>query len=568
MAKKRASKAKQPASAEETPRTIEAQPGDDLAAILRGLSPGDTLRLAPGTYGPELFDGIRGTKQQPITVLGPEDAVFDGGRRYEDVRTELNMMAYANEALREAKGRAARDAGNPRAKIDYIPSLGTVGQRGHIRIRNCRHLRLMGFSIRGAWPTCIAIHQSQSITLAGLQMEEGTFAIHVEGDQTYGITVHRCSWTQDISLGEMWNAMGWKQIHGDDYYPGDHRGLDGDFFRSFGIMGKVTVRYCHVRHAFNAVHMFHGDDDGRSPIQNRDVRIHDNRFEFIRDNAIEAEKGCTNWWVYRNDMRNVHKWLALEVNHSSHVYCFANTCWFDSVPSTGATGSSAYLHSGGGFFKTRKKWRHLKAHGPHYFFNNSAYIRTGYIKKGVLKDFHHFNNAIQCVEDPTRSGTDKQRPFFWQPGQAPTPFADMDRPPRTAGDEDTSTNFTRFWEENKISFEADIIDHPDIPDEANRLGYAMKKTVAKAPGFNDPQSGDLTLMKTAAAGKMKRKLRPIVLEVIDSRAPFELEAPIAAGAWQGEDRIRLGITPPGFDTDPEWQAEVAELDAILGTPIV
>lgn len=547
-------------------KTVEANPGDDIAGILRGLSPGDTVHLSPGRYGPELFDGIHGKRKKPITVIGGPDAVFDGGLRYQDVRTELNIMAYANESFREAKGRAKREAGDAGAKIDYIPSLGTVGQRGYIRIRNCSNLRLMGFTIRGAWPTCIAITQSQAITLAGLEMEEGTFAIHVEGDRTQGITVHRCNWTQDMSLGEMWNAMGWKQIHGDDYYPGDHRGLDGDFFRSFGIMGKVTIRHCHVRHAFNAVHMFHSDDDGRSAEQNRDVRIHDNRFEFIRDNAVEAEKGCTNWWIYRNDMRNVHKWLALEVNHSSHVYCFANTCWYDSVPSTGAIGSSAFLHSGGGFFKTRKKWKQIRAHGPHYFFNNSAYIRTGYLKKGILKEFYHFNNAIQCVEDPTRSGTEKQRPFFWQPGRAPKPFEDMEDPPLRARYENTSSNFTRFWTENEIRFEADIIDHPDIPNLAISLGYALKDTVAKKPGFKDPQNGDLRLLKSAAAGKMKQKLRPIRLKVINSREPFELKAPVAAGAWQGNDRIRLGITPPGFDPDPQWQAEVNELDGLLGLP--
>ncbi|MEM9059507.1 MAG: hypothetical protein AAGD13_03515 [Pseudomonadota bacterium] len=541
---------------------IEANPGDNLAELSASLKDGGTIFLNPGLYGPELFEGICGTAEAPVTIIGTKEAVFEGGKRYADVRTELNIMAYGSEAVREAKGRELRAAGDKKAKIDYIPSLGTVGQRGHIRIRNCRHLRLMGFSIRGAWPTCIAIDQSQSITLAGLAMEEGTFAIHVEGEDTYGITVHRCTWTQDKTETLMWDSTGWKAIHGDDFHPGDERGLDGDFFRSFGIMGKVTIRYCIVRHAFNAVHMYHSGD-GSDPTQNRDVRIHDNKFEFIRDNAVEAERGAVNWWIYRNDMRNVHKWLALEVNHSSHVYCFANTCWFDKFPSTKAIGSSAYLHSGGGFFKTRKKSKQITAHGPHYFFNNSAYIRTGYIKKGVLKDFHHFNNAIHCVEDPSRSGEDKRRPFFWQPGQAPEPWPGGKEPDMNPDHEDTGSHFTRLWAANKVAFTSDVIAHSDIPKRARKLGYPLKKTVAAEPGFKAPEKGDLSLRKGAPARDMRGKLLPIRLALINSDQPFEKAAPAAAGSWQGKDRLRLGITVPGFEVDPVWQSEVEALDALL-----
>ena len=96
----------------------------------------------------------------------------------------------------------------------------------------------------------------------------------------------------------------------------------------------------------------------------------------------------------------------------------------------------------------------------------------------------------------------------------------------------------------------------------------MQQTVADVPGFVDPENGRLELRRGAPAGKMKRKLQPISLKLINSETPFTVKKPIAAGAWQGEDRLRLGVTVPGFEIDPIWLEEVDVLDEILNGPAV
>src|SRR5512139_3395522 len=74
--------AKPPAEPGEPPRAVrrvvEAGPADYLA-LLRTLRPGDTLRLAPGTYAgtpgsPALpLFGLHGTAEAPITITGPDE---------------------------------------------------------------------------------------------------------------------------------------------------------------------------------------------------------------------------------------------------------------------------------------------------------------------------------------------------------------------------------------------------------------------------------------------------------------------------------------------------------------
>ncbi len=53
--------------------------------------------------------------------------------------------------------------------------------------------------------------------------------------------------------------------------------------------------------------------------------------------------------------------------------------------------------SGGGVLKTTKKTAHLNA-GPFYMFHNSWYLRSAYLKKGLLDNFHHFNNAVEYCD--------------------------------------------------------------------------------------------------------------------------------------------------------------------------
>jgi hypothetical protein len=55
---------------------------DELARALAAARPGDTIRMAPGTYDPVTITGS-GTAEAPITLTGPPDAVITGsGKDY------------------------------------------------------------------------------------------------------------------------------------------------------------------------------------------------------------------------------------------------------------------------------------------------------------------------------------------------------------------------------------------------------------------------------------------------------------------------------------------------------
>ena len=63
-----------------TTRTVTGS--DELAAAVAAAKPGDTIRLAAGTYSPVVISGS-GTAAAPITLVGPADAVITGsGRDY------------------------------------------------------------------------------------------------------------------------------------------------------------------------------------------------------------------------------------------------------------------------------------------------------------------------------------------------------------------------------------------------------------------------------------------------------------------------------------------------------
>lgn len=59
-------------------RAADATPSN-YTSLLSALKPGDSLKLAPGTYASGLnISGLNGTASQPITIEGPADAVIDG----------------------------------------------------------------------------------------------------------------------------------------------------------------------------------------------------------------------------------------------------------------------------------------------------------------------------------------------------------------------------------------------------------------------------------------------------------------------------------------------------------
>ena len=454
--------------------------------------------LAPGRYPRLKIRWKRGTPENPISIIGQAGVIFDGQRRYEDFQDEAN--GEARRLL--AAGR--------------YPGVYTLGPDGHLIFQNCRHIRLQGAAFRGCWPTGIAIRDCRDITLADLDMQEGSFAIFADGSGTYGLLIERCSWTQDIERGRIWNDIPWPKIHANiPIKDDDGRAFDGDFFRADGIRGGVTIRDCRVEHAFNAIHLYHSDSEGRSRRQNRDVRIYRNHFSYIRDNAIEPEYGATNWWVFHNQVFNCHKWFSIECKRMAYTYWFGNTGWFDSIP------TPDFGHNGGAVWKTERNPK--PTNGLNYLFNNSFFLRSPYIKNKRLRSARHFNNAIQYCDpaDFPNDACDGPAGFF----------GDKDGP-------DIDSRFTKAWRELNIRFQNDMVAHPEFPQALADAGYGIDGGLSDAPGFIDPVSGDFRLSDNApAAGRGVPKTLDL-----ENGDEWPLPSGLDLGAWQGGKLI----APPAF----------------------
>jgi hypothetical protein len=467
-----------------------------ICSALKHAAPGQQFQLAAGIYGPLLLKNLAGTASAPIELIASEGVVFDGGRRYEDFRLE------ANHEARKLQMRKPPD----------FPGVYELAHKGHIRLHNCSHVQIKGAEFRGCWPTGIALKNCQNITLAHLKMQEGTFAIFAGGHTTQGLTIEHCTWVQDITRDRMWRVIPWTNIHGEQTVEDeDDRGLDGDFFRSFGIAGDVTIRHCHIEHAFNGIHMYHSDRNGRDPNLNRGVRIYGNTFSHIRDNAVEPEWGASDWWVYHNDIHNTHKLFSIECRRMSHVYVFGNTGWFDDTPSR-VTES----YNGGAVWKCPRN--PLPAPGYMYVFNNSFYIRSPYIKKKRLRNFKHFNNAIQfCQSDNHPDGACQNLSTIF--GNSLSTF-EKDR-------------FTKQW----ISLG---IHHPDFPAKIIADGFPVESGFGGNPGFTNPRIGDFRLTTTSAA--RRRGVESTTIELPDGKT-WRLPDRLDLGAFQ--DGVRLP-PPPGI----------------------
>ncbi|MBV9077147.1 MAG: hypothetical protein JO048_06640, partial [Methylobacteriaceae bacterium] len=348
---------------------ITADP-TSLADLARQLRPGDTLKLQPGRYTDELsLRGLGGTQDRPITIRGEPGAVFDGGRTATDYREEGNRRAI--------------DA----VKQGGYPGLWPFMSEAMISVERCSHLVLDGFTVRRAWPSALYLGEAQSITLRNLGIEDATFAIGAAGASTSDILIENVRWCQDVSRDWLWRRIAWESVHGEQPVDvaRDWRLFDGDFVRGFGIRGGVTIRNCTVEHAFNAVHAF---NDNLDPALSQDFSVHDCSFAYIRDNVFEPEGRSSNWWFYRNRIRNAHKPFSIEGSASSYLYLFSNVVWFDEVP-----GQPGQDNRAGGLFKL------AKTQGPdaagQYVFNNSVAARSDYMRKGTLRGLRHWANAIR-----------------------------------------------------------------------------------------------------------------------------------------------------------------------------
>ena len=443
---------------------------ENAAAVLREIRPGDHLIFERGHYRDRLRLSLGNLEDgaAPKTLMEAEEGVVIGaGISAEDYR----------------------ETGNDRARPDGtdehdFPGLYPFIDEAHMTIEKSRNLELRGFRFEESWPTHLYLDRVRDLAVRDCHFLDATFAIGAVGRETYGIEIDRCSWLQDRVPGRIWRKIPWWRMHGaeGDGYPAvdiknDWRLFDGDFFRGLDIRGGVAMRHCRIGQAFNVFHMY---NDNFDPDLSLDVEIHDCDFFEIRDNVLEAEKACTNWWFYNNRVWNSHKPLSIEIRRGGGLFLFANRFWFDSVQ-----GPQGYdSNRGGGMFKFGKKLSKDMHLLPTYFFHNSVASRADYIRKGRLAGLQHFNNALRFV----RRGTDNEKFIEDLPEIFGNLSADPEHP------DYIKDRFAVDWKVHDISFLNDVVYHEAWPGILQRNGYhRIESRSSGEPGFQDWLTGDFRL---------------------------------------------------------------------------
>ncbi|RWX08569.1 right-handed parallel beta-helix repeat-containing protein [Rhizobium leguminosarum] len=528
-------------------RIPDARP-EDVHRKVRPLSPGDRLRLTTGEYKqPIVLSALVGSEVDPITICG-SGAVLGSGLTFREYRKTGNELA----AAQEAGGR--------------FPGLYYLADNAALVLKNCQWINIEKLVFEGCWPTAVYLENCQHITLRGLKISGGTFAIGATGITTRHILIEDCDWVQDPSgngweicealrdgrtiekeldgkQSALWRDVDWIQVHGERPETGlsvsienDARAYDGDFFRAWNIAGYVVIKNNIIADAFNGIHFFNQVAESIVESCSRNVLIEGNWFIRIRDNAIEPEHFAWNWTVRHNVIVDCYVPFSLQMARSGYFYIYGNIGWNLRKP-----GPEEDTHTRGQFFKFPTE--HV-ADGPHYVFNNSWVLRAPLAKKMRFANFVHVNNAIDYYEtDPSVTA----------------PFGKNFDDPAPAGSQKEETlkfegeHFTREWQHLGMSFDGDVVHHPLFPDELRAAGFPIGTAAGgQSPGFENPVAGYAEGLKTSAA------LRPKRLTVA-----LPNDSPIVAvdenihrvGAWQSSRLFTLEDPLfwtfwPGRKTDP------------------
>lgn len=423
--------------------------GLDLQAAIDAAGPGDTVNLMPGVYDtPVVIEGKRASPERPFRLRGDAGATLDGRRNVLRPQSigEIDAASYA-----------------------------------FVKVLNSTGVVIESTTIQNAWPTAIYVENVQHLVVRRLNLNGATFGVFARGRRTRHLTLEHCSWIQDPRI---FSEVSWRDIHD---RPNPRREFDGDFFRSLDIGGDLIVRQNFIAQAFNGIHLFASKGAAEDGGVNENVFVYRNTFAFIRDSAVEAERYARNWWVFENKIYNCHTWFAFEECRGGFWYLFSNRGWFDRKP-----GPPGDCHAGGAVIKTNKVDDEdietaLPQH-PYYVFHNSWYLRAPLMKKGRLRHFRHFNNAI-C---------------YARAEHHPEGVVDLGRrmigvgvpDPRCEGDAEPEKPFTTEWERFDIALSGDVCNHPDYPLGLNAEGYPVEGMHGD-PGFEGGRDGAFRLREAS-----------------------------------------------------------------------
>lgn len=415
-----------------------------LAQAIAQSRPGQLIRMIAGDYSCDepLRFPRSGTPAQPIIVRGEPGAVIDAGKL-----------------------------------PDPSVSASNPGQAGFavFQMIAVAHIRIELFTIKRAWPSAVYIENSHDLAFCDLDIAEGTYAFYANGEQTRGISISDCRWVQDPDI---WRQIRWDEIHDGKDEDGnvikvEYRYLNGAFFGADDIIGDVEIIRNDICDCYNGVRMDVSARNLDAPVGsfNRDVRIFDNRFRYIRDNPVEPEATAVGWWIGRNRFYNCHKLFSQDGVRGGFWYYFGNICWFDSRP-----GPEGDEYNGGAVFKLGKGGSVPQSDYVSVCLHNSFFLRQKYIKKGTTRGLINARNAIEHA-DPAKLPEDLMPldQTFFGPADKLSLSADGPLP---------------------VLFNGDLANHPTYPAVFDPYDGVL----------NDPRASDTPLFDAGLAGRFD--LRP------------------------------------------------------------
>lgn len=444
-----------------------------LAEAVAAARPGDTVQLLPGGYFPPTridpdnpalaealpveMRGVHGREDAPVTIrgLGPSTALFGEGKA----------------EIAEAR-------------------LPTAEHFAFFKLFDCQWIVFEHFDVAGCWPTFCYMENSRYVTVRGLRIFDGRYAVFARGEGCHHILLEGCRWRQDTT-GALWRSISWAAVKQED--DGGYYYYNGGLFGSVDISGSLIVRGNTICSAFNGLRL--KANAAKGDRLNHNVEIYANRFHDVRDNPVEPERTAVNWYVTGNRIANAHAWFSLDAVAGGFWYFCGNTGFFNDkpgLPEGDNTGGTVYKFDDDGGMPKR---RVLAAF-------NTFFLRANLIKEGRSRHFHHLDNVILFCTPADLPGFDPEPPCPF-PATCPDPCAVS---PQTADPESfgcarpdqpgpsfvASPVFLDDPAGDGLRFDGDLTNRP-WPAGFAPAGFEAGGRIDPTLRFKNPFAGDLRL---------------------------------------------------------------------------